>query len=517
MSLLEDLQKEAERKYWKQKIVEEKKTESKSLISRVTDSIWGTIVGAWKWLYKWVTEWANKFMNDTTENMNRKDQWKMSEFQRLAMWWLDWLEYAWGIASKTIWWAIEWGFKWATDQSERNYLWDQVAKWYEFVKPAVDKWVEFYKDSLGENARYNIWQIAEWAMWAFDIYWWAQVWKSIIKWWEVWLDVSKSIINNGMSWVKNIAKKWTNLMDGEFMNTAKSYSQWIWKNIVKGTNRLINDGAEKLMNITIKLTPKQITKYTKTVWQSPARTLLDAWIDWDVDNIYKQVSLASDNFYIDLNKSLADIAWNNFQNANLAKWLEIIYKWENRNIPWMAKKMEGVDWLIKRIWNATASLTDLNEWKRRLAKKMRIFDGSASSEEKEARRDLYHEVKNQIEDIWNQHWMDFREMNKNIMKFEWLRDPLTNTISREAKNNIFDLWDGILSVWAMSTMWPAGLALVWGKKLLQSKSFTSKASHFLNRFWDKSEQVKNTIPDLSKSIKWLWTPNTPKKWFIKNT
>ena len=277
---------------------------------------------------------------------------------------------------------------------------------------------------------------------------------------------------------------------------AKATVKWV-QNVVWWVTKVKNKVAEWLTASYLK-NPAMREKYISKVWQSPEVTLLDAGIKWSLPDQVKQISKLSS----DSRKQARQSAQNIQETIASPEWSWITKKmieWVDTTIPWIEKKMQPILEMSKRFDEWTATAEDLIDAKTFLSRYESIYDDfgrvkkTGDIYEKEALADMYTVMKNKLEDLGTKYGIDFKEINRNTMKFEWLRDIATRAASRESSRDMLSLTDYIMW-WYWITADPVtGMWALITKKALQSPYIWSNIANFLYTKW------KNVVSPISSA------------------
>lgn len=190
------------------------------------DILWWAVKWWYEWVKRWLTEWADKYWEAMVSDADKVNQGTISPVESAVRWAGRTL---WYIGSDLVWWAIgwalEWWFKEATTQDQRDYMSWKIQDAYEFAKPVIDpvadtsKKVFSYFDPETQETIKTVWQGTLWALdlWApllpktriageITEQWWRILWK-----WVQWVkravaplaEIASSGIDDVVQAVKN--------------------------------------------------------------------------------------------------------------------------------------------------------------------------------------------------------------------------------------------------------------------------------------------------------------------------
>lgn len=341
------------------------------------------------------------------------------------------------------------------------------------------------------------WSVAQWAaLWTpltnalWKIPWVAQIATkapvlSKIAWW----------VAQGLEWQLqySAAAEWK-LPTGKELFTAWAFwwavnaiwpiAKWI-KDMKKPTAPFKwtrNKIAEWLVWSNLK-NPAMREKYISKVWQTPEKTLLDEWITGSLWTQATKVAEKGKQAYDTTREALKSIP-TQFRSD---EWLWItnkILEWVDTSIPWIEDVIAPIKDMNKRFANGSASAMDLNDAKLLLARYEWLYDDfwrvkkTGDEFEKKALAKMYNNMKTEIENVWEQYWMDIKSMNKETQKREWLRWLMDRAVAREAGRDMISLSDYML--WWITIADPmTAIPLTLWKKFFSSPKVTSKIAKFL--------------------------------------
>lgn len=344
--------------------------------------------------------------------------------------------------------------------------------------------------------------------WAWAI---SQVWKwlaqrsipTVLKWlwtaWAVWAweQAIYDVASQGETSPESLAVWWLLWTAWAWVIAwAPLLAKPIWKALskLKPTGEWTNKFAEGLVASTFK-NPAMREKYISKVWQAPEVTLLE----WGIKGTLKQQTeevLKRGKASFDLARQSAKAIPETIASPEW-KWIaDKILEWVDTTIPWIVQKTAPIREMWERFAKWTATADDLIQAKTYLTRYEQIYDDfgrvkkTGDQFEKEALANMYTTMKNQLEDLWRKYWVDFETINKETMKYEWLRGIMTRAISREANRDLLWLSDYVLW-WVGSVVDPVStLALLATKKVLQSPNV---ASRIANAIYKKAKPLSKTI------------------------
>ena len=106
-------------------------------------------------------------------------------------------------------------------------------------------------------------------------------------------------------------------------------------------------------------------------------------------------------------------------------------------------------------------------------------------------------MKTEIENVWEQYWMDIKSMNEETQKREWLRWLMDRAVAREAGRDMISLSDYML--WWITIADPmTAIPLTLWKKFLSSPKVTSKIAKFLYSKWD--DVITNSASNANMNV-----------------
>jgi hypothetical protein len=443
----------------------------------VPKTVWGIAKFIWK---QWVAPWMN-IQTPQTEAITKFGEKATEAGQQAEDFVRKWYSELWvqqntafrkggqlwtNIALSVAWWPKWPSFPWFSAGAKH------LAKYVAW------RWLI----GASEEMRYNLgteWQVLSDKR-PYDM----AIWTTA----EVVVPMLPSIAKWLYKWAKELPSmiKWSQQTVSEI-----PWAIWTWLKGVK------NKVAEWLTSSYLK-NPAMREKYMSKVWQAPEVTLLEAGIKWSLPDQVKQISKLSS----DSRNQARQSAQNIQETIYSPEWSWITKKmieWVDTTIPWIDKKMQPILEMSKRFeeWKATAQ--DLIDAKTFLSRYESIYDDfgrvkkTGDLYEKEALADMYTVMKNQLEDLWTKYGVDFKEINRNTMKYEWLRDIATRAASREAGRDVLSLTDYIMWWYGITADPVTWMWALITKKALESPYIWSNVANFL---YTKS---KNALSPLSSS------------------
>jgi len=443
----------------------------------VPKTVWGIAKFIWKqWVAPWMniqtpqTEAITKFGEKATEAGQQAEDFVRKWYSELWVQQNTAFRKGWqlwtNIALSVAWWPKWPSFPWFSAGAKH------LAKYVAW------RWLI----GASEEMRYNLgteWQVLSDKR-PYDM----AIWTTA----EVVVPMLPSIAKWLYKWAKELPSmiKWSQQTVSEI-----PWAIWTWLKGVK------NKVAEWLTSSYLK-NPAMREKYMSKVWQAPEVTLLEAGIKWSLPDQVKQISKLSS----DSRNQARQSAQNIQETIYSPEWSWITKKmieWVDTTIPWIDKKMQPILEMSKRFeeWKATAQ--DLIDAKTFLSRYESIYDDfgrvkkTGDLYEKEALADMYTVMKNQLEDLWTKYGVDFKEINRNTMKYEWLRDIATRAASREAGRDVLSLTDYIMWWYGITADPVTWMWALITKKALESPYIWSNVANFL---YTKS---KNALSPLSSS------------------
>jgi len=455
---------------------------------------------AW-WTMKWL--WTPMFES------YQKAQWVQIEPNILQKWWQELINRGQQMQNIT-----EWAFG-----ADPNAIWTQIGRQ---VAPMLATYVwgnVLWTNAWGMQAFNNVktWlsarslpTVAKWlTQWAF-------IWATEWAWYwvaEKWYATPQDIIYWAIGQTAFTALPLV-------QQSAKVTMKWI-QNIIWGVNKVKNKVAEWLTASYLK-NPAMREKYISKVWQAPEVTLLESGIKWSLPDQVKQISKLSS----DSRNQARQSAQNIQENIASPEWSWITKKmieWVDTTIPWIEKKMQPIIEMSKRFDEWTATAQDLIDAKTFLSRYESIYDDFGRVKktwdiyEKEALADMYSVMKKQLEEVWARNGVDFREINRNTMKYEWLRDIATRAASREAGKNMLSLTDYIMWWYGMTGDPVTWMWALITKKALESPYIWSNVANFLYTKWKNVvSPVRNTNVPSGDILSMVWQKLIKKKQSLQN-
>ena len=248
--------------------------------------------------------------------------------------------------------------------------------------------------------------------------------------------------------------------------------------------------------------PAMREKYISKVWQTPEKTLLDEWITGSLWTQATKVAEKGKQAYDTTREALKSIP-TQFKSD---EWLWItnkILEWVDTSIPWIEDVIAPIKDMNRRFANGSASAMDMNDAKLLLARYEWLYDDfwrvkkTGDEFEKKALAKMYNNMKTEIENVWEQYWMDIKSMNKETQKREWLRWLMDRAVAREAGRDMISLSDYML--WWITIADPmTAIPLTLWKKFFSSPKVTSKIAKFLYSKWD--DVITNSASNANMNV-----------------
>lgn len=457
------------------------KTSENPLLRAWKGVLW-TGVGLLKWAFKWITWWIEELVNDSKAIIADETKKPIEKFNQILLW--EWLGDFIGknVIWETFWWALSWLYNWFTTEKEREgineSMWEwvkEVFEWYIKGTKAEDVLQKF--QALPEKDQKELTDLLWYAMSYTNFY---GLWKGTEIAKDVWWDVIEQ-------WAKQLTKAPTMLS-----KITQPVIDATWR-AQKWVQSKANKVAEWRTASTFKQ-PALREKYISKVWQTPEVTLLEDGITWSLPSQTKQV-LSKAKVSRDKARTMASKIPDTFASKEWEWITSKILEWVDTSIPWVEKKLAPIIAMKERFVKWTATANDLIDAKTYLTRYEQVYDDFWRVKktwdvfEKEALADMYTTMKNQLEDLWGQYWIDFQKINNDTMKYEWLRDLMTRAMSREANRDAFSLSDYILWwVWVWVDPVSTTAIILW-KKILQNPLTSSKGA---NRLYTKTWKLPFT-------------------------
>ena len=443
-----------------------------NFITDLWSGIWQRVAwfwNAWKNLAIWAvnlyrqSQGKEKLTPEQIANAEQTPMWQalttitnwQTPEQKASVWWQIGM-VVWSVAQWAALWtpltSALWKIPWVAQIATKAPVLSKIAGW---VAQGLE-WQVYYSAA------------AEWKLptpkelftaWAF---WWA-----VNAIWPV------------VKWIKNMkAPKIT----APFKWTRNAIAEWI-----VGSN---------LKN------PAMREKYISKVWQTPEKTLLDEWITWSLGSQATQVANKSKQAYDATREALKSIP----TQVRSDEWLRITSKildWVDTSIPWIEDVIAPIKDMNTRFANGSATMTDLNDAKLLLARYESLYDDfgrikkTGDEFEKKALAKMYNNMKTEIENVWEQYWMDIKSMNKETQKRESLRWLMDRAVAREAGRDMISLSDYML--WWITIADPmTAIPLTLWKKFFSSPKVTSKIAKFLYSKWD--DVITNSASNANMNV-----------------
>lgn len=515
-----------------------------------------------KWIIKWWLNkmkkiWKSAWMQDFSKSMQ---EW-VAKKQEVMDYWIETFNKPWlrnkAVWAFTTWWASLWiaAQPFVTWAEKLAWKWVDVIKWaydkipewsmakqflqgygnlwkmaYKQAEPTIAKVVQTWDEAMKNLEMKNpdlynalkAWIYSLDAVWVWEV---AVAWKALAK--SGWRQVG-DLLSKAEPMISEAVTAWRTVADAsiEFAknNPVSSSVKNVWGKI-KDTK---NEVAEWLISPNLK-NPAMREKYIAKVWQTPEKTLLDEWVKWSLQDqasyILNKASESAQQARKEAKKITSTVYSKEWE------WIaEKIVEGIDESIPWIKQKVQPIIdmWERFRRWEGTAE--DLIMAKTYMSRYEDIYDDFGRVKktwdtfEKEALADMYTTMKNQLEELWEQYWIDFKKINHNTMKYEWLRWIMTRAVQREAGRDIFSLTDYIMW-WAWLSADPLlwTTALLW-KKIISTPPVTSRIANAL--YTKTDDAIHNNIrgntnnilgnKNVSKQVKWLpYNPEAITFWVPK--
>lgn len=299
--------------------------------------------------------------------------------------------------------------------------------------------------------------------------------KELFTAWAFWWAVNA--IWPIVKWIKDMKKP-----TAPFKWTRNKIAEWlVWSNLKN---------------------PAMREKYISKVWQTPEKTLLDEWITGSLWTQATKVAEKGKQAYDTTREALKSIP----AQFKSDEWLWItnkILEWVDTSIPWIEDVIAPIKDMNRRFANGSASAMDMNDAKLLLARYEWLYDDfwrvkkTGDEFEKKALAKMYNNMKTEIENVWEQYWMDIKSMNKETQKREWLRWLMDRAVAREAGRDMISLSDYML--WWITIADPmTAIPLTLWKKFFSSPKVTSKIAKFLYSKWD--DVITNSASNANMNV-----------------
>lgn len=254
------------------------------LLKRWVNAIW--------WAIGWIAEWTWDALKRAYNNMwdIKEIAWDdnksfIEKFNQILLWEVV-LDTVWGWIGDVIWGWIEWAFKWATTQWERNKMSDAVA-W--FIRKALetDMWQEALErwGNLTPEQKKEAEDYLTYLDWAMNLAAFAPAKQAVTAWVRWWIK-----------WVRTVAKEaWPIIESAE--KALKAAWSWIKESIEKqATKSAIKNVAKNeaelrnIANVVWQWTTKDIDNSVKALQTLSKHTdLKSIWSRQELDNAWYSV------------------------------------------------------------------------------------------------------------------------------------------------------------------------------------------------------------------------------------
>lgn len=440
------------------------------------------------------------FITDLWSGIWQSVAWFGNLWKKLAFWAVDLYRQSQGKEKLTpeqrasaeqtpMWQALTTITNWQTPEQKASVWWQigmvvwSVAQWAALWTPLTSAlwkipWVAQIATKAPVLSKIAWWvaQGLEWQLqYSAAAEWKLPTSKELFTAWAFWWAVNA--IWPIVKWIKDMKKP-----TAPFKWTRNKIAEWlVWSNLKN---------------------PAMREKYISKVWQTPEKTLLDEWITGSLWTQATKVAEKGKQAYDTTREALKSIP----AQFKSDEWLWItnkILEWVDTSIPWIEDVIAPIKDMNRRFANGSASAMDMNDAKLLLARYEWLYDDfwrvkkTGDEFEKKALAKMYNNMKTEIENVWEQYWMDIKSMNKETQKREWLRWLMDRAVAREAGRDMISLSDYML--WWITIADPmTAIPLTLWKKFFSSPKVTSKIAKFLYSKWD--DVITNSASNANMNV-----------------
>lgn len=344
-------------------------------------------------------------------------------------------------------WGVQWvkGLKWLSRDVRwiiknepiqiTNLAWETMTMWRrDFLKQTLDR--------VSEKAWQGIQQWIEWA--------------------KQWLDIAK----RGMQWGKELIKKVTPKI---------SVPKWV--------KSLWNELAEMSFDKNMKITKTNKDAMMKSAKTTPAKFVMENWLD--ASSPAKIIDNADDLINESMKKKF-EALWSIEGNVQLWKaerlvWNKLVAQAKEDLQIMFGKQFDEIKEIdipdsLKDEFAIVKNIEDIvNRWEAtplQLEAIKSLFDKYNQNlkydPSKRSMLSSVEKVRNEmmwgIEELWNQVWVNIKELNQKIAWWNALKKAMEQAESRLANNDIFWLWETQMGlIWSALWWWPLWVVLWWWK------------------------------------------------------
>ena len=414
---------------------------------------------------------------------------------------------------------------------------DTMQGLYKLV--ATDEWQQVIKDRYGsiDNFAKSMNQDPVWV--ASDILtvvqWWATVWSKVAwlawkaelawklwsvaktAWWaaDLWLWVWMEKLNAWVAWIASkplrIAAK-TALAPTQPLTALSDTIWWVSKQWINQS--ITRDFPISRIEKDLWLTPTERMKVENT-WITAWQFMLEKWLWWSPKEVQiNKLQELADNSYNTITSQLKGINSKN-TSTDAVKMLETMVDEMESSKILKREKSDYINKLKQLAEQKEYTPSELLAIRRDFDKIVwyQLFDSKwrVSWAEDSVIANWRSWLSDQIQKIWEDNWIDIKDMNTDLRNSIVIRDWLLRRLSQENKNNTFWLQD--IWIWAiLSAGEPiTATAIIIGKKALENAiPWVSQKLYNLNKSKYEPTNMKRgvTINPRDKSNGFSIAPDT---------
>lgn len=361
----------------------------------------------------------------------------------------------------------------------------------------------------------------------------AQVGWAADLWLWVWMNKINAWIGNIASKPLRIAAK-TALAPTQPLTALSDTIWWVSKQWI--SQSITRDFPISRIEKDLWLTPTERMKVENTgitAWQF----MLEKWLWWSPKEVQiNKLQELADNSYNTITSQLKDINSKN-TSTDAVKMLETMVDEMESSKILKREKSDYINKLKQLVEQKEYTPSELLAIRRDFDKIVwyQLFDSKwrVSWAEDSVIANWRSWLSDQIQKIWEENWIDIKDMNTDLRNSIVIRDWLLRRLSQENKNNTFWLQD--IWIWAVLSAWEpiTATAIIIGKKALENAiPWVSQKLYNLNKSKYEPTNMKRGVtinprdksngfsiaPDTNDSVNNAWVRSIVplKEWQLKN-